>query len=324
MKRLSLFLSVIFIVSSSCQKKATEGNSTTKAALHIEKQAEGLAVLVGNQPLLMQAAKDDFRPFLHPIHAPDGKGILTEYSPGHHKHQTGLYWGFTRVNGEVVDPDTILRTFYSREKTPEQQAMTGRDFFHHPTDGYWKKLGLEVLQQEGDKVQWKTEYHMLDAAGEPMMKEIQTWSAHVENGSTVLDLDWEGKALRDIRIGAFDYGGMFLRMPWRKEIEGAAVNSEGLANEEAEGKKAKWVDVGMQIEGRDDWGHIVIMDHPENANHPTPWRVDGQLGIGPCRAIEGDWEIAEGNTERMRFRLLVYTGELSREVIDGVWAGMSE
>ncbi|MBD0258136.1 MAG: PmoA family protein, partial [Cytophagales bacterium] len=56
--------------------------------------------------VLTQHAKPDFRPYLHPIAAPDGKGVLTEYSPGHHKHQTGLYWGFTRVNG--------------------------RDYFHHP------------------------------------------------------------------------------------------------------------------------------------------------------------------------------------------------
>jgi hypothetical protein len=52
-----------------------------------------------NIPILTQNAKANFRPYLHPIVAPDGKGVLTEYSPGHHKHQTGIYWGYTRVNG---------------------------------------------------------------------------------------------------------------------------------------------------------------------------------------------------------------------------------
>ena len=32
------------------------------------------------KPILTQVAKDDFRPYLHPIVAPDGKGLLTEYS----------------------------------------------------------------------------------------------------------------------------------------------------------------------------------------------------------------------------------------------------
>ncbi|MCH2367825.1 MAG: PmoA family protein, partial [Planctomycetes bacterium] len=45
--------------------------------------------------VLTQVARPDFRPYLHPIVAPDGRGVLTEYSPGHHKHQSGLYWGFT-------------------------------------------------------------------------------------------------------------------------------------------------------------------------------------------------------------------------------------
>ena len=47
------------------------------------------------------------RPYIHPIVSPDGKGILTEYSPGHHKHQTGLYWGFTRINGTGADEETL-------------------------------------------------------------------------------------------------------------------------------------------------------------------------------------------------------------------------
>lgn len=49
--------------------------------------------------LVTQHAGAEMRPYLHPILAPNGKGELTEFSPGHHKHQTGLYWGFTRVNG---------------------------------------------------------------------------------------------------------------------------------------------------------------------------------------------------------------------------------
>ena len=64
----------------------------------------------GAEAILVQAARADHRPYLHPMVAPDGNGILTEYSPGHHLHQTGIYWGFTRING--------------------------RDYFHHPAEGY--------------------------------------------------------------------------------------------------------------------------------------------------------------------------------------------
>ena len=97
------------------------------------------------QPIVTQNARDDFRPYLHPIVSPDGKGVLTEYSPGHHRHQTGLYWGFTRVNG--------------------------RDFFHHPEGDYWRKVSADVIQAKGHDVIWRTVYDMLDADGQPIMRE---------------------------------------------------------------------------------------------------------------------------------------------------------
>ncbi|MEM9658710.1 MAG: DUF6807 family protein, partial [Planctomycetota bacterium] len=71
------------------------------------------------QPLLTQHVRPQFRPYLHPIVAPDGTGVLTQDSPGHHRHQTGVYWGFTRVNG--------------------------RDFFHHPGSKYWRKVSAHVV-----------------------------------------------------------------------------------------------------------------------------------------------------------------------------------
>ena len=40
------------------------------------------------QPILVAVAKVRSRPYLHPIVAPDGNGVLTEHGPAHHKHQT--------------------------------------------------------------------------------------------------------------------------------------------------------------------------------------------------------------------------------------------
>lgn len=306
----------IFFFLFACGNKVQQQNIAPR--LNIEKSEAGFDLLTNNQKLLSQVAKADFRPYLHPIMAPDGNGALTQYSPGHHKHQTGLYWGFTRINGAKANPDSLLRFFYNPKKTAEQQALVGRDFFHHPGAGYWKKLDAQILTAEGDKVKWMTSYHMLDEDGEALIKENQSWTAELREGQLILDLDWQAEALREVRIGAFDYGGMFLRMPWHQGIAGAAVNDEGKKNQEAEGQRAKWVDVGMEIKGRKDWGHIVMMDHPNNTNYPTAWRVDGQLGVGPCRAIHGDWTIDKGNTERIRYRLLVYTGKMDTDAISSI------
>ncbi|MEE8116232.1 MAG: DUF6807 family protein, partial [Gemmatimonadales bacterium] len=226
----------------------------------------------GTTPIVTQHARADFRPYLHPIVAPDGKGVLTEYSPGHHKHQTGLYWGFTRVNG--------------------------RDYFHHPEGDYWRRVSASVLVGEGEgehaQVRWRTVYDLLGANGEPVLTETQTWTMHERDGEYALDLEWVGEAKTDITIGKYDYGGLFLRMPWREGIAGEVVNGARQRGARAEGKRAPRVDVGMQVEGRDDLAHIAIFDHPQNPGFPQPWRVDGQLGVGPVRARLGDWRIAKG------------------------------
>ncbi|HLL95607.1 MAG TPA: PVC-type heme-binding CxxCH protein [Spirosoma sp.] len=251
----------------------------------------------GKTPILIQTAKADFRPFIHPIQAPDGKGVLTEYSPGHHKHQTGLYWGFTRVNG--------------------------RDYFHHPQGDYWRRKSAKVLTATGPTVKWETVYDLLDSTGTAVLTETQIWSMRSMAGQFRLDLEWQGEAQTDVTIGKYDYGGLFLRMPWREGIKGEVINAARQRNDKAEGQRAMWVDVGMQVEGRQDLAHIAIFDHPENKGYPQTWRVDSQLGIGPARARTGNWTIKKGDTEVIRHQLVVYTGVLNDVELTKTWGDFS-
>ncbi|GAB3946868.1 hypothetical protein GCM10028805_18110 [Spirosoma harenae] len=293
MKLSILFLGLVFLSFAYSLRPVTDiaGEFTPLAdkplLIREDKAAQTIAVYRSGQttPILTQVAKSDFRPYLHPIVSPDGKGILTEYSPGHHKHQTGLYWGFTRVNG--------------------------RDYFHHPQGDYWRRVSAKVVESKGKTVKWQTVYDLLDSTGKAVMTETQNWSMREQNGKYVLDLEWNGDAHTDITIGKYDYGGLFLRMPWKEGIPGEVVNAARQRNEKAEGQSAPWVDVGMQVEGRTDLAHIAIFDHSQNRNYPTPWRVDSQLGIGPARARKGDWSIKKGATEILKHQIVVYTGKLN-------------
>jgi hypothetical protein len=247
------------------------------------------------QPRLVQNARPDMRPFLHPIVAPDGKGVLTEESPGHHKHQTGLYVGILKVNG--------------------------RDYFHNLKGDYYRLKALEPAKAEGNAASWATVYEWLGKDQAAVLAETQRWSLTDQGDSYVLDLDWSVQAAVDVRVEKHDYGGLFLRMPFKKE--GEAVNSDGKKNGAAEGQRARWVDTGMPIEGRADWGRIAILDHPANPEHPIPWRVDGQLGVGPARSRLGEWAIKAGETVRFRYRLLVYTGAAAPDRVEAEWKRFS-
>lgn len=247
-----------------------------------------------SDPVVTQNARKGMRPYLHPIRTLDGKGVLTEIHPIHHLHQTGIYWGLKKVNG--------------------------RDFFKNNAGDYYRYRSLRIIRKAGETVRWETVYDLIDEHGDGILRETQTWSLREEDGFLLLDLEWRGKALVDVKVEKFFVGGLFMRMPWTKGIAGEAINSMGERNRrKADGHRSEWVDVGMEISGIEEWGHIAILEHPDNVASPTPWRVDEQLGIGPSRQILGNWHLGKDETTVERFRLLIYTGELDKKKMDELW-----
>ncbi len=242
-----------------------------------------------SQPILVQEAKPDFRPFIHPIVSPDGKGILTEDAPGHHLWQHGLYVGLNEVNGV--------------------------DFWKH--DELFHPRPLARPRVSGHHARWSVTTEWRSPARERLLTETQQWHLTDNGTNYLLDLTWTLEAGTDLTFGRFAYGGLFLRMPFRGK--GTAVNSGGDSGPAAEGKRARWVAVSMPIEGRDDEATLAILDHPGNPDHPQPWRVDGQLGIAPSRCILGDWKLAKGKRTTSRYRVLISGGKPGVESIESGW-----
>ncbi|MEO6149727.1 MAG: PVC-type heme-binding CxxCH protein, partial [Mucilaginibacter sp.] len=243
--------------------------------------------------VLTQTAKENFRPYIHPIMSPDGKSTLTDFSPAHHKHQTGLYWGLTSVNG--------------------------RNYFTNPGEGYWKRVSARILEKSGAIVKWQTVYNLLDEKGEAVMTETETWSMQQDNGKFLLSLEWKGEAKTDVTVGKYPYGGLFLRMPWKPGIDGDVINAARQRNQKAEGQAATWIDIGMKLEGNANRAHIAIFDHPENKGYPQKWRVDDQMGVGPVPTHDADRVIKKGETETIRHRLVIYTGQFNDIEIGKEW-----
>lgn len=323
MTRVVILLTTL-ILFNSCKPKTQKD-----AALEAEKTSHFKVVkdldrievfnIGANRSLVTQHIKTDFRPFIHPIIAPHSESELTQYSPGHHPHQTGLYFGFTRVNGSGADSIELKEYFYDKNKPEEIQKKIGRDFFHNPGGDHWQKVSAQILIAEGAEVKWQSVYHMLDSEKKPILKETQTWTFKEKEDKFLLSLEWQGEALTDITINEFDYGGLFLRMPWKEGIEGEVENAARQRNHYAEGKRAMWVDAGMEVEGLDAWGHIAIFDHPDNDNFPQAWRVDDQFGIGPASSRMGDWHIKKGEIKTIQHQIVAYSGKLDPINLNDLW-----
>ena len=338
---LNLFVLTGFLVSCNENDKSTYGIVKETTLKIVENEKLGTIEIYregGRLPILTQHARPNHRPYLHPIIAPDGNGVLTEYSPSHHPHQTGLYWGFTRVNGnnKLVPEDSLNSWFYNRDflssdenqvrlvRSPESinaiKNGIGRDYFHNVGKKYWQLDSASVLQKSGSYVSWQTVYNMLDDDGSTLMVETQRWTMRIVDGKYIIDHEWLGDAIEEIVINKFNYGGMFLRMPWKEGMPAEVTNASREKNQSAEGKKSIWLDIGMQINGRKDKVHVAIFDHPNNAGFPTSWRVDDAFGVGPSRAIQGDWNITGGTTELIQHRILIFTNPINGIELTKHWA----
>lgn len=291
----SLIILATILLALQCNSTPATGQILSVV---YDQEAENISVFRNeNELLLTQHVHSGIRTYIHPIIAPDGNGTLTEFSPAHHPHQTGLYWGLKKVNG--------------------------RDYFMNWREDYWRMVSAKVIMEHGKTVKWQTTYDLLDENGDSILTETQTWSMKQVDRKFILDLEWRGEARKDITIEQFYVGGLFLRMPWRKGIAGKVVNSEGKINSEAEGQRAKWTDIGLPIEGRKTKAHVAIFEHPGNTGFPNAWRVDNELGVGPSRQILGAWSIPNGHFEVIRYRLIVYTGEFDNADITRLWKEFS-
>jgi len=299
MNRQFLLLIFLMLFSLACKTKRSSVSADVVSHENLrviqDKNTGAISVFRknGKDTLLVQEAKLDQRPYIHPVYAPDGKGVLTQYRPEHHPHQTGIYWGLKLVNG--------------------------RDYFMKWQGDYWQRVSAQVITADGHQVKWQTVYNLIDEKENTILVDTSNWSLKEEDGRYLLDLEWKGLAKTDITFGKFYVGGLFIRMPWTPETAGEIVNATGLRNMAVEGQRAIWSDIGLQIAGRDDWGHMAIFDHPDNKDFPVPWRVDSQMGMGPSRQILGDWKLKKDETAVYRYRIVIYTGSRNDEQLTRLW-----
>jgi hypothetical protein len=313
------------LMAATDMNDATAANpdGTPPVALRAEATPGRIAVLRAGQPepILVQNAAPDTRPFIHPIVAPDGRGVLTEDAPPHHPWQHGLYVGLNDVNGVGFWTEQLRRVPPGRS----------RDY-----DGTFRPAPLPAPRVAGNAVSWTVDAEWRDPRGAPLLAETQAWRL-VDRGATyLLDLDWTLRAAVDLTFGQYAYGGLFIRMPYRKETGGCLLTSEGhTTTGAAEGQRARWIAISMPLPGPDrsvdsppdppssppgvHQAGVAMMDHPANPEHPVPWRVDNQLGICPSRCIAGPWRLPRGAATTSRYRLLVFTGAIDAARIEDDW-----
>ncbi len=261
--------------------------------------------------------KDVLRPYFYPLNGPTGEGVTRNFpmqqdvadESKDHPHHRGLWFGLGKVNG--ID-------------------------FWHEKEGAGKIVftGLKGIQIKNQTVTLKTGDDWIDPVSAlKIMEDRREFSFHKKaNGDLSIDATITLMATTgDVKIEDDKEGAFAIRTTPALRLKGPAakghiLNSEGLKDAEAWGKRAKWMDYYGPDSNGDTYG-IAIFDHPSSFRHPTWWhaRDYGLFTANPfgqghfeksADPHAGDYTIKNGESLTLKYRIFIHHGTPKEAKVD--------
>ncbi|MBC8768329.1 PmoA family protein [Arenibacter sp. BSSL-BM3] len=312
------------IVKEEAQIHGSEGVKT-------DKNNGNLQLLKGSIPLLTYRYGMTYPPkgvdsifrksgYLHPLLSPSGD-TLSRIQPPDHYHHYGIWgpWTHTQIEGERVDFWNLVE---------RQGTVLFKDF----NDTYSGALygGFNARQEhinlkasEDNRIALNEDLDVkvwdLDRPDRYMVDYTSNFSSPLKNG---------------ILFEAYRYGGglgMRFTERWHKD-NCTVLTSEGNDRLTADGTNARWCMVtGESADGKGTNG-VLFLSYPENRSHPEPmriWPIDGNGGRGDmffefCPIRHEEWKIEPNKDYSLKYRMVVFDGELTAEEAESYWKSFAE
>jgi len=112
---------------------------------------------------------------------------------------------------------------------------------------------------------------------------------------------------------------------------GKIVNSDGITDAAAWGRRAKWCDYHGPVEGEHQG--VAILNHPSSYRFPTPWHVR-TYGLFTANAFasksfdrnaqDAGFELKAGERIKLRHRFLFHLGDEKSGRIAEAWESYSK
>ena len=254
--------------------------------------------------------------YIHPLYSPSGK-ILTAIQPVDHWHHYGIWnpWTRVRIGNRTVDfwnlaegqgtvkHSGILSTFSG-------PLFSGFKVYHEHVDFTAPGEDKTVLDETWDVRAWSVNLY-----GQPawLMDFTSTLSCATDSA---------------IELSAYRYGGGIgfrATGEWTR-YNSTVLTSEGRTRKDADSSLARW----CCLEGATGQGErsgVVFMSHPANRAHPEPMRVwpedaaggRGDLFFEFCPVRQKPWMLYPGKEYVLRYRLIVFDGQMDPQLIDKLW-----
>jgi hypothetical protein len=275
-------------------------------------QADRVRIEIGGQLFSEYIFQGAMRPYFYPVLAADGTQLNRDYPMK------------KDVPGEEADHPHHRSLWFTHG------AVNGVDFW---ADGKGKIVHDKLLETKSGPVGLlRVRSRWLAPDGKLVCTDETTVRVRATAAGRFLDYEVTVKATPDAPLvfGDTKEGSMAMRVAqWmtpthkyqKKDVpgQGRIVNSEGVKDAAAWGKRATWVDYHAPRNGK-TYG-VAMFDHPQNPRHPTWWHVRdyGLFAANPFGKHDfenlknepkaGDLTVPAGGSLTLRYRLLFHEGD---------------
>ncbi|WKN32339.1 ThuA domain-containing protein [Porifericola rhodea] len=253
--------------------------------------------------------------YIHPLKSPKG-GVLTRIQPSDHYHHYGIWnpWTHTEFEGKELD----FWNLYKGQGTVQVKDIPriSEGEVYGQLQAVHEHVVLDTLDAQKNKVALNEVW------------DIRVWNADPEAEVFLVDFTSTMSCATSspFTIKEYRYQGFGFRANEKWDDQSASLlTSEGYNKENGNATRARW----CQIDGPTQAGQsgVVFMTSPFNYNYPE------QLRIWPTGANNGkenvffnfnptqdrDWVLEPGNTYSLKYRMLVYDGELDKSQAERYW-----
>ncbi len=229
-----------------------------EGVVQLEKESDRVVVTIDGKPFTTyNTAVENRKPFLLPVHAPDGTVINRPVDGApedtDHKHHRGIWLAVDQVNGiKFWNEGGTIRNVLARSEVAA-----------------------------GNPAKLLVENHWLNSDGSPLVKE-ETEIQFFANRTIVYHINFSAVD-EDVTFGDTKEGLFAFRMAtnMKEKNTGTVINADGLkGTKQCWGKSSNWVDYFGKVDGKAVG--IAIFDHPDNFR-PSRYHVRnyGLFAINP-------------------------------------------
>lgn len=254
--------------------------------------------------------------YIHPLWSPSGE-VITRIQPPDHYHHYGIWNPWTRTDFEGREVDFWNLADGEGTVRHEETLQTTSGDVYGGFETFLKHVDLSA--PSGEKVALHEKW------------EVIAWNADPENNIWLIDFvsTLNPASESPFTIKAYRYQGFSLRATEKWNDDTAALlTSKGFDKSNGNATRARWIDVNGVSDVEQGRSGVLFMTNPSNHDFPELlrlWPVDANGGeenvyINFNPAQDQDWTLQPGQSYSLKYRMMVYDGEIDIETAERYWS----